>query len=858
LRKLIENTIVDSNPSWTTRWITFIAGWWKFLPTEIPTRSANIPTPPPENPGNSIGREALARRPVAQAFRPEGFHGPTTKLVRTSPSLLVVFSILLLCLSLLCATDLSAQTKKKKKKPAHPKSPACATGCKPDTTSPALDASTPEDAAAQKELALLARDLHRGTPGAYEKLAAFANKNSSSVWGQRAALALGYDDYSKNRAQQALNWLQKAKPDTLLYEYTLFWTAQSERALGKNAAAAQDLAQILKDYPGVAFKEQVLEAYASAADAIGRPQDALDALATYGATGSKPNLLLARARAEEAAHKFAPAAKDYQALFYKYPLADEAKDAAVALPRLNKQLHSEFPYATAEMQDQRAQIFYDAHKWHEARAEYEKLATILKDPENPIRQRALVRAAECRQHPKPAPGLFVKLAVSDPEADAERLYDLSQAWRSDKKEADMLTAIEKNAEKYPQSRWTEDSLMAAGNYYWVELDRAKAGNYYQRVLDVFPGGRHAQNAEWRLAWIAYIQRQPFSDEKMINFLRKYPSTGAAVNALYWLGRNAERSGNPGRARAFYEKATDRFPSTYFAHAADQRLAKLAPADPDPADALAEIPASPPLRPFDEPIAPLVADRWNRAQALRTIAFDASAELELKAAYAATASPRYIVEAAQAAFDQGHFATGMAYGRMAVPNFDSRKLSDVPSNVWKVLFPFPYEVAIRREAERNNFDPMFAAGLIRQESTFQADAVSHADAIGLMQILPKTGRLLAKERKIRYTKNLLFDPNINIELGMLYIANLTRATGGPEYAAAAYNAGEDRIALWKSERTYDEVPELVESIPFTETREYVQIVLRNTDMYRALYGETPKSTVSAARPKSTSFLSAQTR
>ena len=835
LRKPIENTIVDSNPSWTTPWITFIAGWSKSLLTAILAPSATIPTPPPANRDSSVRRAALVCRSSS-----------------------AIIAVLFLCFSLLFAGDLSAQTKKKKKKPTHPKSPACATGCKPDTTSPALDASTPEAAASQKELSLLARDLHRGTPGAYDKLAAFANKNISSVWGQRAALALGYDDYSKAHAQQALSWLQKAKPDTLLYQYTLYWTAQAERMLGKNADAARDLSQIMKDYPGAAFKDQVLEAYVPAAVAIGRPQDALDALATYPPAGSKPSLLLARARAEEAARKFVPAAKDYQALFYKYPLADESKDAAAALPRLNKQLHIEFPYATGEMQDQRAQIFYDAHKWHEARAEYEKLTTVLKDTANPIRQRALVRAAECRQHPKAAPSLFVKLAVTDPEADAERLYDLSQAWRSDKRETEMLSAVEKNAEKYPQSRWTENSLMAAGNYYWVDLDRAKAGNYYQRVLDGFPGSAHAQNAEWRLAWIAYIQRQPFADEKMTNFLRKYPSTGAAVNALYWLGRNAERSGNPSRARAFYEKATDRFPSTYFAHAADLRLSQLPPGDSDPADALAEVPAPPPLRPFDEPIAPLVADRWNRAQALRAIAFDASAELELKAAFAATASPRYIVEAAQAAFDQGHFATGMAYGRLAVPNFDSRKLSEVPSSVWKVLFPFPYEYTIRHEAERNNFDPMFAAGLIRQESTFQADAVSHANAVGLMQILPKTGRILAKERKIRFTKNSLFDPNINIELGMLYIANLTRSTGGPEYAAAAYNAGEDRIALWKSERTYDEIPELVESIPFTETREYVQIVLRNTDMYRALYGETPKSTVSAATPRLTRYLSAQTR
>jgi len=749
----------------------------------------------------------------------------------------------LVCFAL--TLSLSAQTTKKKKKPIHPKSPACAAGCKPDTTAPALDAATPEDAAAEKELAGLARDLRRGIPGSYEKIVTFTNKNGSSVWGQRAALALGYQEYSSNRAQQAFAWLQKAKPDALLLEYTLFWTAQSEHALGKNQAAADDFTRILKDYPNTALKEQLLEAYVPVAISVGHPQDALDALAAYPASGSKPALLLARGRANEAAHKFVPAAKDYQALYYKYPLADEAKDAAVALPRLNKQLHNEFPYAAAELQDQRAQTFYDAHKWREARVEYDKLASMLKDPANPTRQRALVRSVESRQHPKAAPGLFSKLETSDPEADAERLYSLSQAWRSEKNEVQMLTAVEKVAEKYPQSHWTEEALMATGNYYWVELDRAKAAGYYQRILDNFPSGRNVYNAEWRIAWVAFIQRQPYAGEKMTNFLRKYPSSSGAVNALYWLGRDAERSGNPAHARAYYQKALDRYPATYFAHAADLRLAKLPAADPDPVEALAQIPPAPPLRPFDEPVSPTVADRWNRAQALRAIAFDASAELELKAAYSATASPRFLVEAAQAAFDQGHFATGMAYGRLAVPNFDSRKLNEVPTNVWKVLFPFPYEATIRREATRNDFDPMFAAGLIRQESTFQADAVSHANAIGLMQILPKTGRLLAKQRKIRYTRTTLFDPSLNIELGMLYIANLTRATGGAEYAAAAYNAGEDRIALWKSERTYDEVPELVESIPFTETREYVQIVLRNAEMYRALYGESPSSTFAAA-------------
>jgi soluble lytic murein transglycosylase len=754
---------------------------------------------------------------------------------------------LLACAALLSlsASIGNAQTSTHKKKTTRQHSPACQTGCKPDTSAPALDSSTPEDAAAQQELAPLARNLHHGTSADYDKLAAFANKHAASVWGQRAALALGYDDYSKARFPQALAWFEKAKADPLLREYTLFWTAQTDRALRKNGEAAQEFATLLQDYPGTVIKEQILEAYVPTTVDIGRPQEGLEALAAYPATSSKPALLLDRARAHESARRLSEAVRDYQTVYYKFPMSDESKDAALALPRLNKQLGKEFPYATADLQDGRAEIFYDAHKWKEARVEYEKLAAILKDPANPTRQRALVRAAESRQHPKAAPNLLAKLNTSDSEADAERLFHLSQAYRSDKKETEMLTNIEKVAEKYPQSHWAEESLMAAGNYYWVLLDRTKAAHYYERVLENFPSGKNAYNAEWRVSWVAYLDHQPYADDKMSVFLRKYPVSGGAVNALYWLGRNAERSGNPAHARAYFEKTVDRFPTSYFADAAQVHLDKLGPGAEEAPDFLAQLPPAPPLHPFDEPIAPNVLDRWNRAQALRTIAFDASAELELKSAYAATASPRFLVEAAQAAFDQGHFAAGMNYGRQAVSSFDSRKFAEVPPNVWKVLFPLPYESQLRHEAERNDFDPMFAAGLIRQESTFQSDIVSHANAIGLMQILPKEGRRLARERKVRYTKATLFDPNMNIELGMLYISELTRSTGAPEYAAAAYNAGEDRLALWRAERTYDEIPEFVESIPFSETREYVQIVLRNADMYRKLYGPTNKNTVSAA-------------
>jgi peptidoglycan lytic transglycosylase len=746
---------------------------------------------------------------------------------------------------LLAGSDALSQTRHKRKKSNKPKPAPCRLGCMTDTSAPDLTSSSPDDEAVQRELSVLARALHNATPGAYEKLADFARRNSANVWGARAALALGYDDYTKNHAPQALAWLTKAKSDDLLSEYVLFWTAQTQRALKHNAEALASLQTLLREHPASAMKEQILEVLAPAAIEAGKPQVAVDALEAYAPTPSKPALLLLRAQGYKAAHQTARAAKDYQLLFYKNPLSDEGKAAGTALPSLIKALGKEYPYPGVELQEQRAQLFFDARKWKESRTEFEKLQGMLHEPANPHRQLAQLRIAEARVQLRGPASLVSSLELTDFDVDAERLYALSQIYRSDKKENEMLSAIEQLARKYPASKWAEEGLMAAGNYFWVGLDRNKAAAYYQRVLDSFPAGKYAYNCEWRVTWVSYLNRQPDSDDKFTAFLRKYPVSSNAPNALYWLARNAERSGNPAHARSYYRVASERFPETYFGQHAALRLDKLGPGDEDPPEFLAQIPPPPPLRPFDEPIASTAMERWTRAQALRGIAFDSAAELELKSAYFAAGSPRLLFEAAQAAFDQGHFAAGMAYGRLIVPNFDARKFSDVPLIVWRTLYPLPYEPALRREAAKNGFDPMLAAGLIRQESTFQADAVSHKNAVGLMQVLPQTGRLMARQLRVRYTKNSLFEPDFNLQVGMVYVTGLLRNLGAPEYALAAFNAGEDRIALWRSERNYDEIPELVESIPFTETRDYVQIVLRNAEVYRMIYGTSVPAPVAVA-------------
>jgi soluble lytic murein transglycosylase len=129
-----------------------------------------------------------------------------------------------------------------------------------------------------------------------------------------------------------------------------------------------------------------------------------------------------------------------------------------------------------------------------------------------------------------------------------------------------------------------------------------------------------------------------------------------------------------------------------------------------------------------------------------------------------------------------------------------------------------------------------ASLIRQVSDFIAGAVSRANAYGLMQLLPSVGRATARKQGMKgFDTRQLLNPTTNLALGTANLkAVLDRFGGQAEYALAAYNAGDTPIRQWLASNDYKDVPEFVESIPYTETRDYVQAILRNREIYRTLY------------------------
>lgn len=699
------------------------------------------------------------------------------------------------------------------------------------TTSSAT-ASSSATSAATAQLEQWSRALRdKNSTAAYASLSAFALRRGSGELGQRAALALGYFDFSKGNYGKAQTWLEQASHDSLVGDYAIYWSAAADHAIKRDADAVAKLEKLRERFPDSVMTEQALELLGDAAIAASQPQTVLDALSAYPATDTKPALILARGEAREAIGQLNAAAGDYLTVFYHFPLSGQSHEAGVKADLLRTKLGADFPATALDIRIARAEALYAAHEWYETRDDYTQLLGSLGGAD---RDHAEVRIAQSGVGLGASINALANLTVSDPDADAERLYRIASADRTQQKETDMLAAVEGAASRAPASRWTEQALFMVGNYFWVQLDRDRAASYYARVDNNFPGSTDAPAANWRVAWRSYLEHRPETLQLLELHLERYPSSPFITDDLYWLARVSETAGNANAARACYQKLIDRYPRTYFGGLAVARLKNLGPGDSEPLDALSKILPLAPARPVG-PIPAAAAARQSRANALRTIAFDSSAELELRAAYAATGEPRLLLEAAQAAADAGHYGIAISTARQVIPSLESRRFDDVPREVWKAAYPLPYEKQLRDAAGRAVVDPMVVAGLIRQESAYETNAISHANAYGLMQLLPKTARLLARQERVGYSRPRLTDPGYNLRLGTVYLAGLVKFWGSFEAALAAYNAGEDRVGSWRSGQSYAEPAEFVDSIPFTETREYVQIVLRNAETYRTLYG-----------------------
>ena len=463
--------------------------------------------------------------------------------------------------------------------------------------------------------------------------------------------------------------------------------------------------------------------------------------------------------------------------------------------------------------------------------------------ERPSVQLALATALEKSGRSRDARQVLTSMGPQAGDAEAERLYLLSETARSTSDEEAMQRTLGQLRQFGPASPWLERALLSSANLYLLKRDYDRAIDDFRELQQRFPSGVRASYAHWKVAWLSF--RQGRTEEAIKEFedqIALYPDSVEIPAALYWRARAAEAAGNPGMARAFYQKLSERFRNYYYAELGRARLKSLGSSggsgDVTVHYALLDrVPALSTSGRIAASAPPEDSLRVARARLLSNGALADAAVRELQAAASEEGGTWAPPEMARVYSDGGRYDRAIEIMKRATPNYFAVDLPDLPRPYWEALFPRAYWSDVRKYSTMNGLDPYLVASLIRQESEFNPAAASRANAIGLMQLLPKTGKTVARQIKLkRYNASQLYTPAVNLQLGTRYFKSMVDKYNGQfEYALAAYNAGSDRVEDWLGQGHYRDAQEFVESIPFTETREYVQAILRNANVYRQLYG-----------------------
>ena len=647
-----------------------------------------------------------------------------------------------------------------------------------------------------------------------------------------ARLGLGVAEYEARDYAGAIASLKKVPPKLPVADYTAYYLAAARVEAKDLDGIARDLAPV---HSGEAASPLAGRAWILAARAAkeGAPADAVRMLRDHYAELPQPEGDITLADCTLAAGDKAHAAEIYQRIFAQYIGGDSAARAAAALAALQESMGAAYPPPPPVTLLHHADRMMETRAFRQARTEYRQLAGKLSGLE---RDQARVRIGEADFLDAGTAAAYPylrRLELPDSEADAERLYYLVECARHLTDDDEIQAALERLAAHYPRSPWRAKALLSAANRFLLVNRPDEFVPLYKAVYQDFPSALEAALAHWKVTFQAYLHDDPQAQNLLLEHLRTFPAHATAGAALYFLGRWFERAGDPGAARACYQRLTRNYENHYYAMLARQRNVADVGARYKIGEFFSGL-SQPAARPVPREASRATDRRIERSRLLRSAGLGDMADSELRFGARTDGQPALLGMEMAGAAEAPHLA--MHIMKSMEPEYLNLPLAAAPRRFWELLFPLPFRADLERTAREEGIDPFLLAGLIRQESEFNPQALSHANAYGLTQVRPATGRQYARKAGIRpFSNRLLFQPAANLKIGAAIFHGMLEHNGGKvEQTLAGYNAGPNRPAAWLTWNQYREPAEFVESIPFTETRDYVQAVMRNADIYRRLY------------------------
>jgi len=641
-----------------------------------------------------------------------------------------------------------------------------------------------------------------------------------------AALAAGRTDAATRRFEAA------ARRHPAVEDLTLYLRARAAAAAGRADAAVALVEELLARRPDSAWAGPARllagRVRRRAGDLLGARRWLEDACASFSA--GSPRWLRATLDLAEVEHGLAAdgAALDLAAAVRRRaPLTPPGRRAR----RLFDRVRAANPDLLADPEARVADAETRLREDDPGGAATEVAAALPALAEGGLRARALwVRAQAEHALGRAAAAEATCRALADLDAElGARALAAAATWRwNADDDAGALVLFGEVSRRWPESPQAAESVYAIGRIRQEAGSFEDAAAAYESLAARWPASPLAAEARWRAGWVRYLAGDFAAAADAFGRADADAIDDFGLAAAYWRARALGQLADPAAATLLAAIAAAH-PATYYGWLASERLGQG-----DDASVPTDLRAS--AVPFPSDLEGAHADGARTLIALGLYAF---AREELDALRARGADARLV--AAYAAARAPDIAARLAVALGPRPDLE------------RYAYPLAYWGSVRRQAAAAGVDPLLVLALMRQESLFDPQAVSPADAHGLMQLLPRTAReVAAAAGRPPPSVPALNRPATSIALGTLYLHRLLdRYAGSWPKALAAYNAGVDAVAKW--EQRYGERPEdeFVELISFRETRDYVKRVLRNYQIYRRLYAPSPAAT-SAGRPPKAPF------
>jgi soluble lytic murein transglycosylase len=619
-----------------------------------------------------------------------------------------------------------------------------------------------------------------------------------------------------------------------LDDYAEYYVAVSNLRLAHGPEAEKGFDAVLERKPQGVLAVNAAIGRAEAMELRGDHRAAADVYESLAAhKGAVTEEVLSRlARAALAAGDRKRAAEAWLRVYYEFPLSEAAVSAGDALNSLQDVIIKK----DYKLDLGRALVLFGAKRYPEARIAFQDLQPRVSGDDREVVD---LRIAECdfflkhyyaaREEVRPY------LEKASRTAEAKFFYLSALRALGDQDQAVTLTRALVN--EFPDSTWSDEALSNLGTHYILTNQDDLAAETFKEEFEKFPAGPHAERAAWKYGWWAYTTGKYAETVRVFEkAAASFPRSDYRPPWLYWSGRAREKLGQHETADARMRLVYADYMNSYYGRLASRRISATAsgPATDGAAGVrVASLQTQDPavMTPAPPPNAAIVR------RLLSAGLFDDGLNELRYAQRAWGTSPSIEATEAWVYHEKGDLRRAIGVMRRAYPQFLASGGEALPADILQVIFPLTYWDAIKTNSALHDLDPYVTAALIAQESTFDASAHSPANAWGLMQLVPATGRRLASSIGIRrFSTSMLTNADTNIRLGTLLFSKLVTQFGGTYYALASYNAGENRVVRWKAERPGMDEDEFIDDIPFPETQNYVKRILGTAEDYRHLYGE----------------------